>query len=359
MAFAGFHLWGRLWPAGLDAYGAFHSTWVLRPLSTVAGWLPFSPGEWIAGAYLAWLLALTVRGGGAAARRRAPWGAVLSRGGARLVAHASALFLVFTLVWGFNYARPSVEERLGWPAWEGVGVQELEELSARLVAATDQAYLDLHGTDDSGTPTALEDWHALEAALDEAWAVQGPALLGEPGAALARGGGKRPLISPLLRRLGVAGMFFPFAAEAWVTRDLPAVVLSNTLAHEKAHQRGVTGEADASFLAVMVGGAASHPLARYAAAASAQLHVMAALRRADPEAWRELAEARSAGVRRDFRDRDAYWAAHRGPAREVRAAANDAYLRAHGVREGIGDYGRTVHLLVAWARLHGGRVLPD
>jgi predicted small integral membrane protein len=366
---------GRFWPGGLDAYGAFVSHWVVRPLSLATGAVPFTVGEWAAGAYLLGMVVLA--GGGVAGvvgragtkgaargsggRLRAVAGAAaraLVAGSAHVVTHLSALFLLFTLLWGFEYARPGVEERLGWPAWEGVPLDELTALAAEAVEATNRAYLELHGADDTGHPTVLDDWHGVEAALDEAWVAAGPAFLGDPRAGAPRGAAKRPLFSPVLRRLGVSGMYFPFTAEAWITAGVPAISISNTLAHEKAHQRGVAGEADAGFMAVMAGASASHPLARYSAAAYVQMQVMGALARAEREAWAELARRRVPGVQRDLEDLAAYWAAHRGPAREIRQAANDAYLRAHGVSAGIGDYGRTVHLLVAWSRLNEGRILP-
>ena len=362
VAFAGTRLLARAWPGALDAYGFFVSYWVVRPLSLATGSAPFTVGEIASGVYLAALAFMAAVGVARAFRapRAVPALAhVLARGTVRLVAHASALFLVFTLLWGFHYAQPGVEARQGWPTWDGVPLDELKILAGEAVDATNRAYLALHGVEDLGRPTPLDDWRGVEAALDEAWADVGPAFLGSSGAAARRGAGKRPLFSPVLRRLGVSGMYFPFTAEAWITAGVPAVSISNTLAHEKAHQRGVAGEADAGFLAAVAGVSAPHPLARYSAAAYVQMQLMGALARADRDAWAELARARVPGVQRDLEDLAAYWAAHRGPAREIRQAANDAYLRAHGVSAGIGDYGRTVNLLVAWSRFHPDWLLPQ
>lgn len=362
VAFAGTRLLARAWPGALDAYGSLVSYWVVRPLSLATGSVPFTVGEVASGVYLVVLAFMAAVGVARALRepRAAPALAhALARGTVRLVAHVSFLFLVFTLLWGFHYAQPGVEARQGWPTWDGVPLDELKILADESVAATNRAYVALHGVEDLGVPTPMDDWRGVEAALDEAWTAVGPAFLGSSGAGARRGAGKRPLLSPVLRRLGVSGMYFPFTAEGWITADVPAVSISNTLAHEKAHQRGVAGEADAGFLAAVAGVSAPHALARYSAAAYVQMQMMGAVARADREAWAALARQRVPGVQRDLDDLTAYWAAHRGPAREVRQVANDAYLRAHGVSAGIGDYGRTVNLLVAWSRLHPGWLLPQ
>lgn len=344
-------------PEALDAYARLVTPWVVRPLSLLSGLVPISVGEVGVAVYLAWWIRLGVRGLGDAVRGRRRVGVLAAAGASRVALHAGILLVVFNALWGFHYARLRVEAVAGWPEWQGVGPEELTALSRQVVAATNHAYVELHGTEDLGRPTPLESWDDLGAALDEAWARTAPELPVGVEAIEAHGGAKRPWISPLLRRMGVAGMYFPFAGEAWVVRGMPASLVSNTLAHEKAHQRGVAGEADAGFLAVRVGSAANHPHARYGAALYAQIQLLAALGSADREAWRDVAGARLPGVVRDLEDITEYWNRYRGRARVVRVAVNDAYLRAHGVRAGIADYGRTVQLLITWARLHEGRLL--
>lgn len=347
----------RAAPPALEAYARLVTPWVVRPLSLLGGILPFSVGEVAAAVYLAWWIRLGVRGVRDVARGHRRVGSVAAGGAARVALHLGVLLVAFNVLWGFHYARPRVEAVGGWPAWQGVGPEELTTLSRQAVEATNQAYLELHGTEDLGHPTPLDSWDDLEAALDRAWARTAPALPLGSEAFRAHGGAKRPWISPLLRRMGVAGMYFPFATEAWVVRGVPASLVSNTLAHEKAHQRGVAGEADAGFLAVRVGAASDHPHARYSAALYAQIQLMAALGSADREAWRDVAGARRPGVVRDLEDITEYWNRYRGRARAIRVAVNDVYLRAHGVRAGIADYGRTVQLLITWARLHDGEIL--
>lgn len=350
------HALAAVAPGLLDAWGAFATPWVVRPISVAAGAFPFSPGEVAAGLWLAWLARSGVRGLRAMVRPGAPRGRIATAGILRVARDGGVLLLAFNLLWGFQYARPGVEEVGAWPAWEGVALEELTDLARQSVEATNLAYRALHGADDAGEPTRLVSWTGLEEALDAAWSAEAPELPLDASARLAHGSAQRPWISPLLRRMGVAGMYFPFTGEAWVVRGLPGALVSNTLAHEKAHQRGVAGEADAGFLAVRVGAASDHPHARYSAAFYAQLQLMGALAGADREGWRLLAGERLPGVRRDLEDVTAYWNRYRGAARTVRVAVNDAYLRAHGVRAGIADYGRTVQLLITWARLRDGRL---
>ena len=117
----------------------------------------------------------------------------------------------------------------------------------------------------------------MEAAVDAGW-TEAARTLGLPASVGARHGRvKRPLASPAVARLSIHGVYAPFTAEANVVRDLPPVRLPFSMAHEKAHQRGIAGEAEASFLGFVATALAPDALARYSAAVFAQEQLLSAL----------------------------------------------------------------------------------
>jgi len=315
-------------------------------LARATGWLPFALAEFaLAGfvGYELWRL-------GNALRRAPRWrrfgGAAL-----RVVRDLSLVVAAFYLLWGFHYARPTLPERAGWPAPD----QDLEIRVALASAQVDRAnalYHTLHGSDDAGEATRLEDAgvRALDAALETSWATL-PADLALPDAARwRRGPTKELLISPLLHRLGLSGFYFPFTGEANVNASVPIVSRARVMSHEKAHQRGIGPEDEANFLGWMAAARADHPHARYAAAVFAQRQLLFTL----PIAPRDsLVRRRVPGVQRDVNDLLAYWRRAEGPAREVSRNVNHAYLRSNRVHGGIASYGRSVRLLLAWARRNG------
>jgi hypothetical protein len=260
------------------------------------------------------------------------------------------------VLWGFNYARPPIEVQLGWPEWEGARLEEVIALAEGAVGAANQAYLDLHGSGDAGVPTALPaDLAALEAALDTGWARTAGKLTLPASMGARHGRVKQPLTSPLLARLGLLGVYSPFTGEAHVVRGMPAVRVPFSMAHEKAHQRGVAIEAEASFLGLLACSYSPDPLARYAGASFAQAQLVAAL---PVRERRRVASLRLPGVERDLQDLEEYRRRNESVAGTVQSAVNDRYLRANRVPGGIESYGRSAFLLILFAREHPEELAP-
>lgn len=330
-----------------------------RPVSRLTGLLPFSLVEILLGAYIVWTLVaigITVR---ALVTRRRSVRNALAGATRRVLGHTGAFVFLFYTMWGFNYSRPPFEEREGWPAWDGASREELIALAGQAVAASNEYYLEIHGVPDAGEPTAVPaDVRALERSLDEGWAAAARILSLQPVTARSFGRVKRPLSSELIARLGITGIYSPFTAEANVLRGVPAMRLPHTMAHEKAHQRGITGEADASFLGFTAAALSPDPLARYAAAMFASSQLLGSLAGADPEAFARISGERLPGTRRDLADLAAWINRFNGVADRVATAVNDRYLRVNRVPGGVANYGRSVRLLIEYSRHHDGTLMP-
>lgn len=329
---------------------------LISPVSRITGRVPISLAEILVVGYGAWRLWSGLRS--AAAIRDAPrrWRRMLRRGGWLLARDAGVVALAFYVFWGFSYARPPLDERIGLPELAGDEAPALlDSLATESTREANRQYRSLHGSEDAGAPTRMPaDWRELAPTLERGWEVAARELRLGPEAGLAYGMPKPALLSPVLARLGLAGFYFPFTAEAVANARTPAVALATTLAHEQAHQRGVTDEGEATFLAHLVSGYSGAPLLRYSAAVRAQARLLAALRRRDAERARALEERRLPGVRRDLEDLAAYHRRYRGPARRVAHSVNDAYLRANRVPGGVASYGRVTELLVRYGAFRGG-----
>jgi len=338
---------GGVWPA------------FSRPFSRLTGVVPFSLAEALLFAYVLWTVAAVLLALRNVVTRRRRAGNALAGGVRRVLGHSGVFAFLFYVLWGFNYARPPFEVRQGWPAWEGASRAELAELAGQAVAASNDLYLELHGKADAGEPTAVpEDTAPLERALDEGWARAIELLSLDARLAGPFGHAKRPLSSELIARLGITGIYSPFTAEANVLRGVPAMRLPHTMAHEKAHQRGITSEADASFVGFTAAALSPDPLARYAAAMFAASQLLTTLAAADPEAHARIAASRLAGTRRDLADLAVWINRFNGVADRVATAVNDRYLRVNRVPGGVTNYGRSVRLLIEYARHNDGRVMP-
>lgn len=359
LAFGASRMAGRF-PELLErVYSTGFWPWISRPFSLLTGLLPFSLAELLAIAYVIWtLVAIGLTIAHLRSRRRRIGNALVGAA-RRIVLHAGVLVFLFYFLWGLNYARPPFEQRQGWPEWEGAETAELIQLSEQAVTLANELYLEIHGVPDSGEPTPVPgDVPALERSLDDGWARATRLLALQPAAGRRFGPVKRPLTSELIARFGITGIYSPFTAEANVLRGVPAMRLPHTMAHEKAHQRGITGEADASFLGFVASALAGDPLPRYAAAMYASSRLLASLASADPDEYSRIAGARLPGPKRDLADFNAWANRYNGVAQTVATAVNDRYLRANRVPGGVANYGRSVRLIIEFARRNEDRLMP-
>jgi hypothetical protein len=339
-------------------YGAGVGPWIALALSRATGWIPFPAAEVLLAGGVAGYLFLAARACLQLVRRRRRLRNALGGAALRVAADAGLVATLFYVLWGFNYARPPLGERLGLPAGTGADTTEIAALARQEIRATNAAYLAIHGVPDAGVPTSIEESPSvLRRGLEEGWRGAVEELDLPASLALARGPVKRFVPDDFPSHVGISGFYFPWTGEAVVDAGEPALLLPFDMQHEKAHQRGAAPENEASFLGWMAATRSPDPYVAYAGHAMAQLTFVGILARQDRPAARALVAYRLPGVERDIRDYADYLQRV-----EVRVAAeasrtmNNAYLRANQVPGGIASYGRVARLLVAWSRAHGGRL---
>jgi hypothetical protein len=343
-----------LWPEQTEAiYGQWIGPLIGLILARATGWLPISLAEWaLLLAVIHWLgrwITATRLDG---TRLRALGGAT-----ALNLREFSIVLAVFVLVFGLQYRRPPLAERMDWDP--EIPADLLLRCAESSVEEVNALYREIHGSDDAGEPTEFVDgFGSTDRALERAWpAVAEEFRLGS-AAGWTRGRSKGLLISPLLARLGLSGFYFPWTGEANLNRDVPAMRRPHVAAHEKAHQRGVAREDEASFLGWAVARRCHDPMARYSAAMYSHRRFVIALLMVEPEQARELVAARLPGVQRDVNDLRRYWARHEGRATEIAESMNDRYLRSHNIADGTLSYRRSLRLLLLYAANHGGELPP-
>jgi len=277
----------------------------------------------------------------------------------RLARDAGVLVGLFYLLWGFNYALPPLQKRLDWDPPVDVGVEELSAMVVETTAAANVAYLTLHGTADAGSPTELpEDLEVLKSDIQRGW-QKAREELGMPAFPDWFGGVKTPLLTGLYEWLGIAGYYFPFTGEGNVRGGIPAIDYPKILAHELTHQRGVARESEANFWGYLAAVHSDNALARYSALRFANRQIVSELALLDPQLALQLALRRLPGVQRDIQHSRRYWQQFRGRGTAIGSSVNNAFLRSNRVEGGVRSYSMSASLFLAYARAHGGNLVPD
>jgi hypothetical protein len=267
---------------------------------------------------LAWLLVVRTRRCGF--RRASGWTLVT------LIRVAAIVYLAFLVLWGLNYRRVPLEQRLDYDRAR-MTRESVLAFANRAVSEINVGY--------AGAHAVPADLRGLEYAFWDAEFALGsraPTELGVP---------KRSLLTLYFRAAGVDGMTDPIFLEIIINPDVLDVERPMVVAHEWGHLAGYANESEASFiawLACMRG----DPLAQYSGWFAAYEHAMRALPRQDRSAVRPL----DPGPRDDLRAMVARYGRASPVVRKAAEGVYDEYLRANRVAEGIGSYDAVLRLLV-------------
>lgn len=166
------------------------------------------------------------------ARARRGWPRAAAAIVARTLVAAAALYLAFLIVWGLNYRRVPLAEKLQFQARD-VSPDSARVLAAIAVEGVNALYDRAHR---GGDLTRLADAFArTERDL-------GATRLAEPGRP------KTTLLDVYLRRAAVDGMTDPYFLETLVADDLIDVERPFVVAHEWSHLAGYADEGEANFV---------------------------------------------------------------------------------------------------------------
>ncbi|MFQ5655379.1 MAG: DUF3810 domain-containing protein, partial [Planctomycetota bacterium] len=325
------------------------------------GVLPVSVAEFLMAGLLLWPAISAGRGVAAMLRRRRrPLETILS-GLLRLLTTSAVVVTLFYALWGVHYAREPLAGRLGWsdlgsPRAGENSAEELARLSLEVVEMTNELYREKQGGEarDPRLDHTQFDRSAINERLDAAYVRVAEVLQLDPVFGRRRGPVKALIISPLASALGITGFYFPWTAEANVNAQVPEWELIYAIAHEKAHQRGITGEDEAGFFGVLACILSDDATVRYSGFLFSQLQLLRRLGRHDRERRRELVALREPGVDRDVKQVREFWRRHHSPARRPAAAINNSFLKLNRVPGGIRSYRRSDLLLILYARSRGG-----
>lgn len=271
---------------------------------------------------LALLILRFVRAGGRAAGARAA--------GLTLLKTLAVVYLLFLALWGLNYRRVPLEQKLDFDRARVTRERALA-LAVESVARVNGLHASAHAVmREQGVNRA-----ALEASFRQAWNALGG---GEPPRS---GRPKRSLLGIYFRFAAIDGMTNPLFLEVILNPDLLAVEQPEVLAHEWAHLAGYADESEANFLAWLTC-LRGDPLAQYSGWLSAYGRAVAVL----PRAVRSTLPKLDEGPRRDL---ETIFSRYQRSSPVVRKAAQDvydSYLKANRIEEGIANYDAVLQLML-------------
>ena len=161
--------------------------------------------------------------------------------------------------------------------------------------------------------------------------------------------------STVMSDLGITGIYSFFTGEANVNIEYPDYYLPFTAAHELAHQRGISRENEANFVAFLVCIASDDAYIRYSAYLNMYEYISYSLYQVDRELYYEtlklLPDVATSDIDAAY---DVYREHKDSPLGKINNKLNDLYLKANGT-EGVVSYNYVVRLTVGYYQKQNNR----
>lgn len=237
------------------------------------------------------------------------------------------LYIIFKIVWGLNYSRPSVSEELGIGN-EKYSVKELVLLGDYFVKKTNalklkQIKIPAYSINDLET-NSTRAYHLMEN-KNSLFRYSNPCL-------------KAVLNSWIISKVGIEGYYAPLTGEANMNMNLPNFVKPYVSCHEIAHQLGISYEDEANLLGYLT--ASNSPDVNYQYSANYEMlrYILFEIRMKSPDDYKILHDKLSAGVLTDFKIEKEFWRKYNGDMFGYMDAAFDSFLKLNNQKKGIDSY---------------------
>lgn len=248
----------------------------------------------------------------------------------------SLMYAFFYISWGFNYFRPDIGKRMGFDVMS-VDTSLFRSMLDSVILLTNEHY----------TAVTVRDYTEIDRSIESSYSMNSKLLdINYPN------GHRRPksmLFSNLIAKFGISGYFGPFFNEINLNRRLLPMEYPFLLAHEKAHQFGVSNEADANLVAFLVCTRSEDPRLNYSGYLALLLYFLEDAQYFSD--YREYLGKLNKPVLDEIRFRQQYYY---GLQNEVMGKAQetvyDAYLKSNHISSGIENYNQVVELAISWFR---------
>lgn len=236
----------------------------------------------------------------------------------------ASVYILFYLLWGFNYYRVHLSDRLQLNA-HNVTQAEFISITKNLIDSCNTLQCTFETLNENEADSLIEESYKK---LSTVLHINYP---------MGKRKDKKITFSTFYAKTGISGYFGPFFNEVHVNKKITSIEYPFVLAHEKAHQFGITSEAEANFYAWMACSFSPSKQLKYSANLMVLQHFLTQAYSL-PE-YEELVKQINKPVKDDILFIRQHWLSLRNETLDKAATkVNDAYLKTNKVKGGIKDY---------------------
>lgn len=313
-------------------------------LHPVLNLLPFSLGDLIYIGVIIYLLYAVIRFFRLLFKKQFTLAARLGFG---VIIGVQTGIILFYILWGLNYFRPSAAERLNLKdsTFAAADLQTVTQILIDSANATRARITpaDLRQSNDSIYHSSVIAMKAM-AKTSSNFKTYSPDI-------------KPSLLTPVMNYISTSGYYNPFTTEAQINYEMPVFNRPFVACHEMSHQLGYGPEDEANFVGYLAATASGNRLLRYSAYYLAVEEFMHSMRRVDTITYKQLKLKISKEVKEDFRQERFYWLAYQNKINALTGLFYDNFLKVNNQPEGLETYNRMVALVMAMYKKQGSVTL--
>ena len=328
--------WLGSYPAGIEKYysnGVY--PFISKFFRYLFGWVPFSVGD-----ILYFILIFLAARYLIVNRRRIRHQAKSFLRNVVMV--LSVAYYTFHLLWGFNYYRQPIFEKMKLA--ETHTDQELLSFVDRLINKTNTIQFEITGDSTKAVKIPYTQKEIFEKTLQgyEDLENQFPFLGYE------RPSIKKSLFSTVLSYMGYGGYLNPFTLEGQVNAKLPNYRFPVVSGHEIGHQLGYSAENETNLIGYLVTANNEDIYFKYAAYSYALGYCLGDIQRRDEVVFNELYVKLNVGIKENYKEMNSFWMAYENPMEPLFKSVFNTFLKANSQEEGIKSYNSVVSLFVTY-----------
>lgn len=262
--------------------------------------------------------------------------------GLALVSGFSVVYFFFHVLWGLNYYRIPLQEKLHIE--KVYSKHQLELFTEKMLLKTNELHVQITKNDTVAVkiPYTDEEIYTL--------AVQGYKKLPSDlrDYSYEHKSIKTSLFSLPLSYMGFGGYVNPFTHEAQINNLKPKYTSPLTTCHEMAHQTGIGSESDCNFIGFITATKNDDLYFQYSAYSFALRYALTNLEGIEHGSSKIFADKINKGVLKNYYQSELFWNAHQTPLNTFFEHFYDTFLKANQQKEGMESYSKFIGLVIGY-----------
>ena len=266
--------------------------------------------------------------------------------GLAILSWISVLYFFFHLLWGMNYYRIPLHEKL--QIEKEYSVAQLEAFVEKMIVKTNELQLQITKNDSVAVVIPYSDEEIYNLALEGYKKL--PNNLKEFHYEVKSI--KKSLFSYPLSYMGFGGYLNPFTNEAQVNYLKPKYTSPLTTCHEMAHQTGIGSESECNFIGFIAAAKNEDLYFQYSAYSFALRYGLRNLEKIEENSSKPFLEKINKGVLKNFEENEFFWKQYQTPINTFFEFFYDNFLKANQQKDGMEGYSKFVGLVIGYQKVY-------